>query len=462
MPVRRTLGVSQQPGQSAANPTAWEIVCETGSTPVARAGGQGGSETVKRWLKRIFAGVVALAVLGGVGLLFVPEPVAADLASVSRGPLQVTIEEDGKTRIKQRYVVSAPLAGRLLRVELKAGDPVVAAQTVLAAIEPTDPALLDPRALAQTELRVKAAESAVRQAASNAQRAKAALDFSETEHARVRQLFARKVKTREDLEESEMRDRMRAEEFKAARIAEEIAQFELEVAKAALIRTRPLQESQDREKWQVDVRAPISGKVLKVLQESSAVLNPGMPILEVGNPQDLEVEIDILSSDAVKVSPGDRVLFEQWGGERPLEGRVRLVEPAAFTKISALGVEEQRVNVIADFTDPLEQRKPLGDAYRVEARIVIWEQADVLQLPTSALFRHGPDWAVYVVRGGVARLQPIQVGRRTGLATQVVTGLQAGDVVIQHHSDKVHDGVRIKPRVGSALETVPASAPAHQ
>ena len=396
---------------------------------------------MKRWIKRLLGIAAAGACATLLVFLFLPQPIPADIGEVTRAALRVTIEEDGKTRIRERYIVSSPLAGRLLRVSLKAGDPVTAGQTVLAAIEPADPTLLDARAVVQADLRVKSAETSLKRSSADCARAKAALAYSEAEYTRFRGLVTRNAKTAQDLEEAAMRQQMRAEEFKAAHFAEEVARYELELAKTALLRTRPPKPGEVTE--QIDLKAPISGKVLRVMQESSAVLNPGAGIIEVGNPQDLEVEIDVLSSDAVKVSPGDRVLLEQWGGAKPLEGRVRLIEPAAFLKISALGVEEQRVNVIVDFIDPLDQRKSLGDAYRVEAKIIVWEKPDVLQVPTSALFRHGEQWAVFAVRDGKSHLQPVEIGHRNGLAAEILTGLAEHDSVIVHPSDKISDGAAV-------------------
>jgi HlyD family secretion protein len=234
-------------------------------------------------------------------------------------------------------------------------------------------------------------------------------------------------------------------ELKAAQIAIQIADFEVEQAKAALLRTRPFRSGED-EPWRLEIRSPITGRVLRVLQESATVVTPGMPLLELGDPTDLEVVIDVLSTDAVKVAAGAPMLLEHWGGEAPLRGRVRLVEPAAFTKLSALGVEEQRVNVIATFVDPPEKWRALGDAFRVEARIVVWEAADVLKVPAGAVFPHNENKSVFVIADGVARLRQIKSGHSNGLETEVLEGLEPGTEVIVYPGDKVRDGTRVTRR----------------
>jgi HlyD family secretion protein len=387
----------------------------------------------------------AVAAVGVVVYAFWPKPVAVDTADVVRGPLQVSVDEDGKTRIKDRYIVSAPLAGRLTRIQLDAGDSITAGQTLLAVIEPGDPDLLDAREVAQAEAQVKAAEAALAQATPGLEKARAALDFAESEVARVERLATTSALASRELDEAKLLFRTRTEEFKAARFAEEIARFELAQAQAALLRSRPESEGEAFE-WRFEIRAPISGQVLRVFQESAAIVQAGAQLIEVGDAGDLEVEIDVLSSDAVKVTPGDTVLLEHWGGDQPLRGVVRVVEPSAFTKLSALGVEEQRVNIIAEFADPPQRRGSLGDAYRVDARIIVWEGENVLQVPTSALFRRGDKWAVFRVENGSAALREIEVGHRNALEAEIVKGLAAGDRVIVYPGDQIKDGTGVVPR----------------
>jgi HlyD family secretion protein len=350
------------------------------------------------------------------------------------------------------------------------GDEVDAGKTLLTMIEPRDPELLDARSVAQAEARVNAAEAVLRQAEPNLQKARDAQAHAEADLTRARQTHQANAMTEAELDAFEFAFRQRSEEFRAARIAEEIARFELQQAQAALLRSRPRVEETNAAAsvegngaadstdsathdaangnggWNFPIYSPIDGRVLRVLQESAAVVTPGTPLIEVGDPTDLEVEIDVLSRDAVKIEPGDLVLLEHWGGERPLEGQVRVVEPSGFTKISTLGVEEQRVNVIVDLVEPLEKRRTLADGFRVEARVVIDEARDVLIVPTSALFRVGRESAVFQVVDGVVHQQKIKVGRQNGLEAEVIEGLSEGDLVVLHPSDRVEDGVDVRQR----------------
>ena len=398
---------------------------------------------MRRTVRRIVFVVLGLAVIGAIAWAFLPVPVPVDTAPVARGTMRVTVDEDGKTRIKERYTVSAPLAGRLARIRLKAGDPVEAGKTELAVIDPADPALLDPRARAQAEARVNAAQATLQQAEATRARASAAHEQAQTELARIRELEAHSAGQQLELDQAVTAERMRAAEHKAAGFACDIATFELEQARAALLHGAGEGGATD---WRFVIRTPISGRVLRVLQESEAVVAPGVPLLELGDPANLEARIDVLSTEAVPIRPGAPVIFEHWGGEAPLHGIVRTVEPAAFTKISALGVEEQRVYVIVDFTDPPQARAALGDEFRVEARIVVWEQADVLKVPAGALFRTADSWCVFTVQQGRAQVRKVQVGRRNAEEAQVLSGLAEGEPVIVYPGDRVQAGVRVSPR----------------
>lgn len=401
---------------------------------------------------RIVMFLIGLAVLAGLVVVFMPRPVVVDVAPVTRQKLVVTVDEDGRTRIRDRYIVSAPLGGELQRITLRAGDPIEAGQTILAEIIPGDPALLDARAIAEAEARVRRAEAALRRSKPILEQARAQLDFAENELARTRTAFQRGAATQSEMDAAVLQQRQAQEEFNAAQFTQDIAQYELELAQAALIYTRPPDEQANALRSMI-ITAPITGRVLRLIQESKAIIMPGTELLEVGDPMDLEIEIDVLSTDAVRIAPGAPMYIEHWGGDHVLNAVVRTIEPQAFTHISALGVEEQRVYIIGDFVDPPEQRAALGDAYRVEAAIVVWQEDDVLCVPTSALFRianHGSDasgqWAVFIVEEDRARLRPLHIGRRTALLAQVIQGLEEGQQVIVHPSDAVADGVRVQLR----------------
>jgi len=388
------------------------------------------------------AGIVLLGVLG---YAFRPRPAPVEVVRVASGPLRVTVDEDGRTRIKERYVISTPLGGQLRRIELEPGDAVKAGVTVLASIDPVAPTLLDARTRAQLEARLRAAEAQADLAGPRGERARATQELAQRDYARITQLADEKAVSRQELDRSREAARVAAEDLKAAEYSRRIAGFELEQARAALLRSTPGPRS-DECTGEMKIVAPVDGRVLRVWQENAAVVAPATRLLEIGDPSDLEAEIDVLSSDAVRIRRGARVLFEHWGGDAPIEGRVRLIEPAGFLKISALGVEEQRVNVIADLVTPPAQRSALGDAYRVEARIVVWESDQVLKVPVGALFRHQGAWAVFAVRGGRARLTPVETGHGDGREVELVAGLAAGDEVVVHASDKVSDGVTVKVR----------------
>lgn len=395
-------------------------------------------------VRRLLLLLVAVGIAVAIFVAMQPQPIKADFATVDRGDIQVTVNEDGKTRIKERYVISAPLAGRLLRVDIDPGDLVEANETKLATIEPTDPQLLNPRELASAEARERASEAALKQADPAVETARADLSFAESDLARKRKLKEANTTSAAALQEAERAYRKASEAFRSATFSADIARFELEQARAALMPAR--KQGENAADWRFEIDSPISGKVLRVFQESSAVVAPGAPLLEVGDPTDLELEIDVLSSDAVKIEPGQRVTIEHWGGEKSLHGSVRLVEPSAFTKISALGVEEQRVNAIIDLLNPVEERETLGDAFRVEVGIIVWEGSDLLRVPVNALFREDDAWMVFVVRAGVAVKQKLDLGHRNVEFAEVMSGLEEDDTVIAHPGDDISDGTNVVAR----------------
>jgi HlyD family secretion protein len=396
-------------------------------------------------VKKLTFTLLALALTGMIVYAFLPKPVPVDLATVVRGPLRVTVDDDGKTRIKERYVVSAPLDGRLLRISLEEGDKVEAGKTVVAVIEPRAPELLDVRTTAQTEAQVKAAQAARERAVHNLERARVEHEYAGIQLERMKRLLDRNAVSQQSVDDAEEKERSTREALKSAQFGVQVAEFELEQAKAALLRVRSsLSGAEDSARF--TVLSPIDGVVLRVLQESEANVTAGTQLIELGNPADLEVEVDLLSSDAVRAKPGAKAFFEHWGGSEPLEGRVRVIEPAGFTKISALGVEEQRVNVILDLIDPVEKWSRLGDAYRVDVRIIVSEAENVLKVPAGALFRQSDRWSVYVVENGKAVLRPVKIGLQNDLEVEILEGLKENDTVIVYPSDRIKDGVAVVRR----------------
>ncbi|QEG41180.1 efflux RND transporter periplasmic adaptor subunit [Roseimaritima ulvae] len=399
----------------------------------------------KHQIRNLVYWLLAVVVVGVVVVLAVkPRPVLVDIAVAARGAMDVRIEEDGKTRIRERYMVSSPLTGRLLRVTWDVGDAVVGGETILARLEPTDPDLLDPRTIAQARARVRAAERKLEATKAALAKAEAAADFAEVEMGRARQLRRTNAASISEFEEKELAFRQRSEDARAAGFNVDIAEYELELQRAALLLSDP--DQTDDGDMELSIRAPIDGRVLRIYQESTAVVAAGVALMELGDPTDLEVVADFLSRDAVRISAGDRVIMRHWGGLRPLEGRVRLVEPSGFTKVSALGVEEQRVNVIIDLVDPSEQRAELGDGFRVDCEVVVWEDTDVLQIPTSALFRVDGNWHVFAIEANTARLRPVEIDHNNGTVAEIIEGLEEGAQVIPHPSDTIEDGVLVEQR----------------
>ena len=394
------------------------------------------------WRQRILLLLLLLLAASAIYWAFLPRPVPVETSKVTRGPLRVTVDEEGKTRLRDRFVVSAPVAGYAKRVALEVGDPVKRGQ-VLAELEPMRTESLDPRSRATAEARVSSAEAALRAAEERVREAAAADEYAAARLERTRKLTEAGLTPRDTLEQVESEaKRARAARGSAEEVADS-ARHEVEGAKAALTRGG---ESGSGRSEKVAVRSPVRGKVLAVRHESEGVVPAGAPLLEVGDPGRLEVEVDVLSTDAVRIRPATPVRFERWGGDVPLEGKVRRVEPVGFTKVSALGVEEQRVFVIVDITSPKEVWEGIGDGYRLEASFILWEEKDVLQVPAGALFRTGDRFAVYVLEKGRAKARPVEAGKRNGLAAQVLSGLSEGETVILHPGDTVSDGKKVRPR----------------
>jgi HlyD family secretion protein len=381
-------------------------------------------------LRRFFPYALALALAGLIVAGLWPRPTPVEIAKATTGPLRSSVNEEGRTRLKQRFTITAPVTGQLRRIPFKAGAEVISNQTVVSVIDPISPVLLDARSRALAEARRGTASA-------NLGRARDAHRFAASELKRSTQLANEKTISLQDLENAQWREASTTRELASAESALREAEAELEEFHGGTgtnVLSAPL-----------EVKSPVGGKVLRVFEESSRVVSSGAPLLEVGDPADLEVVIEVLSRDGALIAPGAKVELEQWGGREPLQARVRLVEPSAFTKISALGVEEQRVNVIADLLTPFEQRPGVGDAFRVEGRVIMWEDPRALKVPAGALFRQGTDWAAFVLEDGHARLRRVTVGRSSGTETQVLSGLKEGETVIQYPGDKVKDGLRVTP-----------------
>jgi len=393
--------------------------------------------------RRVFVISVGLIVAAAVIYGFLPKPVLVDAVPAARGPLRVTVEEEGRTRVKDRFVVSAPVAGYLRRIELEPGDRIARGQQV-ALLEPLRSTVLDPRSRAEAEAAEAAARAALEAAKEKAKAAAADAEYSRERETRSRQLAANGYISKDDLEQAQSDAKKTAAVLQASDAAVAAAKADLERAQAAL-RYSAADPSSGGGKT-VIVRSPVNGSVLKRNRESEGVVNSGDPLIEIGNPASLEVKAEVLSADAVKLRKGTAVLFERWGGEKPLEGRVRIIEPAGFTKVSSLGVEEQRVNVIVDLTSPFELRQKLGDAYRLDTTFIIWEGKDVLQVPASSLFRKGDGWALFMMENNQARMKTVEIGKRNGLSAEIVKGIPEGAMVITNPEDNVKEGVRVKMR----------------
>ena len=400
----------------------------------------------RQWMRH-WPWLVGIVAAAGLALwAFAPRPVEVEVVPVVRGPFEKTVDEDGKTRVRERYVVSAPLAGRLLRIELEAGDKVERG-TLLAVLVPTAPTLLDARTVQELGERVGFAEASRERARAGVERARVALDLARSELERNRNLAAQGFTSAQALERAERETELKAKELAAAEFDDHAADHQLALARAALARARSgTAERGAGERW--EIRSPVAGSVLRVAQESEAVVPAGAALVEIGDPRNLEVVVDVLTADAAMIQPGADVVLDRGAGAKALAGRVRRVEPAAFTKVSALGVEEQRVNVVIDIVAPPAEWQNLGEAFRVDARIVVDRRADALSVPTGAIFRHGDSWAVFVVDAGRARLREVQAGPRGGARTLVASGLQAGEQVIVYPGESVRDGVRVRVRDG--------------
>jgi HlyD family secretion protein len=392
----------------------------------------------RRWI--LLAALLAAVVLA-IGYAFLPKPVPVEIANVARGRLAVTVEEEGKTRVVDRFSVSAPVAGIARRIALDVGDRVSRGQALLE-IDPAPPPFLDLRRKESVDAKVRAAEAALESAKEQARVAAAKEEYARTTLERTSKLYASGFASKDAQEAAESEARQAQAALRSSEFAVNEARSELEAVRAERISATAKAGSKATER--VIVRSPVEGSVLVVPHKSEGAVREGEPLITIGNPLSLEVEVDVLSADAVRIRPGSRVLFTRWGGEGALEGKVRAVEPSGFTKVSALGVEEQRVLVIADIVSSRQAWAKLGDGYRLEASFILWEGEGILQAPSASLFRHGDGWASFVADGGRARLRPVTLGQRSGQSAQILSGLSEGASVIVHPSERVRDGARIR------------------
>lgn len=394
---------------------------------------------LRRIINRVLGGAFVLGVVGLLVFAWMPKPVPVVVQAVDRGDVVVTVDEDGQTRVKDRYVVSAPLAGHLERIELRPGDMVKKGQTV-ARLVPLSAPLLDVRSREQAEARVAAANAALRQSRAQVERIQTSLDFANKELQRQKGLAAQDVISQQALDKATLDQRSLEAELTSSKFGSQVASYELRMAEAALGRAKGVKAAGDSE--QLEVTSPVDGRVLRLINESEGVVQAGAQLLEVGDPAALEVVVEVLTKDAVNIQPGAAVSIEAWGGA-PLQAHVRRVEPSAFTEVSSLGVEEQRVNALVDLDSPYEQWNALMDGFRIEARIVIASAKGVMRVPMSALFRRDEGWALYAVQDERALLRRVEVGKQNGLQAEIVSGLDLGDQVVVHPSDRVADGVRV-------------------
>ena len=393
--------------------------------------------TRKQFLISLLLFIIVSALLYG----FSPKPIQVEVIEVSRKALQIVIEEEGKTRLKDRFQIYAPVAGTLCRLEWEVGDKIQAGQK-LCEITPLKSVLLDPRSKADAEDRVAAAKATLRTAKAKVLADTASVDYALSEYKRIKQVYDKKLVSRSELERVETEKRRAYANLESSHFASESARYALSEVQNALAHFATKGGEKEGEK--VIIHSPIDGQVLAIHQESEVTVQAGQVLLDIGNAKLLEVEVEVLSADAVKIQSGMLVEFNRWGGDQPLNGQVRLIEPVGFTKVSALGVEEQRVKIIIDITSPIEQWSRLGDGYRVDTQFILWQGQNILQAPENALFRQGEEWAVFLAnKDHSAELRKVILGKRSGLYAQIISGLNEGDVIILYPDEKIKDSEQI-------------------
>ncbi|WP_262266433.1 efflux RND transporter periplasmic adaptor subunit [Microvirga yunnanensis] len=407
------------------------------------------------WLKRVAGTLILVGAAAGIGWFTWPRPIPVDLARVTLGPMEVTVDDEARTRVRHVYTVSAPVAGKALRIShpagrhetsLHVGDQVTAGETVVAVMQPTLPSFLDIRSREELQAAVTAADAAVKLAEAEVRRIEAALAFSRDEHQRAQTLVRTGAISSRAVDKAQF-----DVDTNEAALASAKAQLDVRRSEQAVAAARLIDPSGGSERTSpnccIEVRAPVTGRILRIIQESEAVVLPGAPLLAIGDPLDLEVAADLLSTDAVQVKPGAQVRIDGWGGPS-LRGRVTRVDPAGFVKVSALGIEEQRVQAVIDFVDPPEAWSALGHDFRVIVHVTTWRANSALTVPVSALFRSRDDWAVFAVREGRAHTVLVRIGHRNSRQAEVLSGLSVGDSVVLHPSDRIRDGVTVSERDG--------------
>ena len=398
-------------------------------------------------LRRFIFWLIAAALLmSGLYYTFKEQSHYVDIAHIEIGPLEVSIAEDGETKVRDIYELSSPLMGRVLRLEVEVGDEVAAAETIVAKIEPSDPTFLDRRSEKEARAAVKASEALLSLAKAQLNEAESELEFSFSELERMQRLVDRRLVSEREYDQAKKNYKTKAASVNTALASIRARESELAQAKARLVTPVDVRGT-DKDCKCLSIYAPTKGKILRVLHESEGIIEPGDVLVEIGDTSDLEIVVDFLSIDAVRINPGQRVVIEEWGGAYNLNGVVKKVEPFGYTKVSSLGIEEQRVDVIIDIIDPIERWNSLGHGYQVETRVILWHEDNVLKSPITALFREKGEWSVFVVEDERARLKKIQVGRKNAFEAQILSGLDEGQQVVLHPSNQINDGVLIKRRI---------------
>jgi HlyD family secretion protein len=402
-----------------------------------------------KWIKRILVVVALSGIAGGFIWLLWPQPIQVDVTKAILGRMQLTVDEEGISRIREVYTVSAPVAGKVARSVREVGDHVVAGVTTVAAIRSADPTMLDARTRVELAAAVEAAKADRNFASAAVLQAEKELRFSEAELERTRYLVGKKVMALNALEKRQLDADSAQQELESARAQLDVRLHNLEIAEAKLLGPATRAGAEPAEDCCINLTSPVNGIILHIPVENEQIVQAGTPLVEIGNPLDTEISVDLLSSDAIQVKPGASAVVSGWGGPDELKARVKRVDPAAFTKISALGIEEQRVRAILEITDPPAKWTGLGHQYRVFVNITIWQSENALQIPLSALFRWEGNWAVFKVEGGLAKLTKITAGQINSSDMQILSGLSAGDTVVVHPSDLVTDGVQVEMRIGN-------------